>query len=76
MTGKICLFTGATTGIGKVTATALASQGAELVINGRSQPKTEQAAHQIKSETGNQAVHYLLADFAISSRFGNWLQLS
>ena len=64
MHGKICLVTGATSGIGQMTATALAAQGAELIITGRNQLKTEQTARQIKSETGNQAVHYLLADFS------------
>lgn len=64
MSGKICLITGSTAGIGKVTATALASQGAEVIIVGRNQPKTEGVAQQIKTEIGNPSVHYLLADFS------------
>ncbi len=64
MTGKVCLVTGATSGIGKVTATALASLGAEVVITGRNREKTEATIHQIISETGNETVHYLLADFS------------
>ena len=64
MAGKICIVTGATAGIGKVTATALAAQGAELVITGRNQQKTEDTVRQIKSETGNESVQYLLADFS------------
>jgi retinol dehydrogenase 12 len=64
MNGKICLVTGATAGIGKITATALAAQGAELTITGRNQQKTADTVQQIKSETGNQAVQYLLADFS------------
>jgi len=64
MTGKICLVTGATAGIGKVTATELAAQGAELIITGRNQEKTENTVKQIKSKTGNDAVQYLLADFS------------
>jgi NAD(P)-dependent dehydrogenase (short-subunit alcohol dehydrogenase family) len=64
MTGKVCLVTGATSGIGKVTATALASLGAEVVISGRNREKTEATIHQIISETGNETVHYLLADFS------------
>ena len=61
---KICLVTGATAGIGKITATALAAQGAELVIHGRNQEKAEITVNQIKAETGNHQVSYLLADFS------------
>ena len=57
------MVTGATAGIGKVTATALAAQGAEVVIVGRNQQKTESTVQQIISETGNESVEYLLADF-------------
>ncbi len=60
--GKVCLITGATSGIGKVTATALAAQGAEVVITGRNREKTEVTTRQIKSQTGNETIHYLLAD--------------
>lgn len=64
MLGKVCIVTGATAGIGKITATALAAQGAELIITGRNQQKTEATAQQIKSETGNESVQYLLSDFS------------
>jgi len=64
MAGKVCLVTGATSGIGKVTATALASQGAEVVITGRNREKTEATVRQIKSQTSNEAVHCLLAEFS------------
>ena len=61
--GKICLVTGATSGIGKVTAVALAAQAADVVIVGRNAKKTEETAQQIRAETGNDSVHFLLADF-------------
>lgn len=64
MVGKVCLVTGATSGIGKITATALATQGAEVIIAGRNQQKTEDTVQQIKTETGNESIHYLLADFS------------
>jgi retinol dehydrogenase-12 len=64
MNGKVCLVTGATAGIGKITAAALAAQGAELVIHGRNQEKAEITVKQIKAETGNDQVSYLLADFS------------
>jgi NAD(P)-dependent dehydrogenase (short-subunit alcohol dehydrogenase family) len=64
MAGKVCLVTGATAGIGKVTATALAARGADLFIAGRNQRKAEETVSRIQSETGNLTVRYLLADFS------------
>jgi len=64
MQSKVYLVTGATSGIGKVTATALAALGAQVVITGRNQQKAEDTLQQIKSETGSESLHYLLADFA------------
>jgi NAD(P)-dependent dehydrogenase (short-subunit alcohol dehydrogenase family) len=61
---KICLVTGATSGIGKVIATALAAQEAEVVIVGRNAQKTQATVQQIRAETGNDLVHFLLADFS------------
>ena len=39
MNGKICLVTGATNGIGKATAQALAKMGATVIIVGRNPAK-------------------------------------
>lgn len=64
MTGKICLVTGATSGIGKATATALAENGAHVIIVGRNQKKTECTVQKVRAETGNTSVHYLIADFS------------
>lgn len=62
--GKTCLVTGATSGIGRVTALALAARGAELIVVGRNHQKAEDTIGWIKSETGNESVQYLLADFS------------
>jgi len=64
LTGKICLVTGATAGIGRITAAALAGQGAQLVVHGRNKAKTEATVQEIKASTGNQLISYLLADFS------------
>jgi len=64
MDGKICLITGATAGIGKVTATALAEMGANLVITGRDHQKTVDTTQEIIKTTGNQSVDFLIADFS------------
>ena len=64
MHGKICLVTGATAGIGEVTARELARQGATVIVVGRSREKSETTVRQIRQQTGNPAVEYLLADLS------------
>jgi NAD(P)-dependent dehydrogenase (short-subunit alcohol dehydrogenase family) len=64
MQGKVCLVTGATNGIGKATAHALASSGATLVIHGRDPSKTEKTLAELKARSGNPNIHALLADFS------------
>ena len=64
MQGKVCLVTGATNGIGKATAHALASSGATLVIHGRDPIKTEGTQAELKASSGNGDIHTLIADFS------------
>lgn len=47
MDGKVCVVTGATSGIGKAAATALARLGARVVLVGRDRGRAEAAAAQI-----------------------------
>ena len=58
------MVTGATSGIGRETARELASQGATVVVVGRSPEKIVTAVNQIKLETGNHSVHSLLGDLS------------
>jgi NAD(P)-dependent dehydrogenase (short-subunit alcohol dehydrogenase family) len=64
MSGKICLVTGATNGIGKAAAQALAQLGATVVIVGRNAPKTAQLVEEIRASSGNNNVDSLLADLS------------
>ena len=64
MSGKTCLVTGATAGIGEVTARALARRGACVVIVGRSQERCAVTAEAIRRETGNPSVEFLVADLS------------
>jgi NAD(P)-dependent dehydrogenase (short-subunit alcohol dehydrogenase family) len=64
MNGKYCLITGATSGIGEVTALELARMGASVTIIGRSLARCEATTARIKQETGNLTVQYLVADLA------------
>lgn len=64
MKDKIILITGATGGIGKQTALALAQKGATVIITGRNKNSAEQAVQEIKQQANNSSVHYLLSDLA------------
>ncbi len=64
MTGKICMVTGASSGIGQATALALAHLDATMIIVGRSQKKSKNTVQMIKKATGNVNVDYLLADLS------------
>ncbi len=64
MTGKTCLVTGANSGIGKVTAEALARMGARLVIVCRNRERGQPALEEIKKKSGNREVELMTCDFA------------
>ena len=64
MKGQTCLVTGATDGIGKVTARVLAKKGARVIVAGRNRGKAERVVEEIRGQSRNPAVEYLLADFA------------
>ena len=66
MDEKVCLITGATSGIGKATAMGLANMGANVVMVGRDRRRGEAALAEIKEKSGNASVHLILAD--LSSR--------
>src|SRR3954447_204602 len=64
MKGKVCLVTGATSGIGKATATGLAAQGATVVIGCRNREKGEAVKQEIARATGNNSLDLMVADLA------------
>jgi len=64
MKGKVCLVTGGTSGIGQVTAKELARLGATVVIVGRNRQKCEDTVNQIRQQTGNPAVEFLVGDLS------------
>ena len=68
MRNKICLVTGATNGIGQAVATGLANLGATVVISGRSRERAQATVAQIKTETGNPNINYLLADLSVQAQ--------
>ena len=64
MAGKAVLITGGTSGIGKAAAIGLASMGARVGITGRDRTRAEQAATEIKAESGNPSVDVFVADLS------------
>jgi retinol dehydrogenase 14 len=64
MAGRTCLVTGATSGIGKAAASALARLGAELVLVARDPARGQATADELRVATGNPRVELLLADLA------------
>src|SRR6266480_4881819 len=62
MQGKVCVVTGANSGIGKATAMGLAQMGATVVMICRDPAKGEEAQHEIKEKSGNDAIDLMLAD--------------
>ncbi|HLI09292.1 MAG TPA: SDR family oxidoreductase [Ktedonobacteraceae bacterium] len=64
MQGKICMVTGANSGIGKETALGLARKGATVVMVSRDPARGEAAQNEIKAQSGSNNVDLLLADLA------------
>ena len=64
MTGRVCLVTGATNGIGRAAAQALAARGASVLVHGRDRHKAEAMVRDIVEATGNHGVEPIVADFS------------
>jgi NAD(P)-dependent dehydrogenase (short-subunit alcohol dehydrogenase family) len=64
MQGKVCLVTGSSSGIGKVTARELAKMGATVVMICRNRAKGEATLAEIKAESSNAQVDLIVADLS------------
>jgi retinol dehydrogenase-14 len=64
MDGRVCLITGATSGIGKATAMGLANMGAGVVMVGRDRGRGEAALAEIEEGSPNASVELMLADLS------------
>lgn len=62
--GRVCLVTGATSGIGIPACVELARRGATVVLTGRSRERGEEALRQVRRESGSDRVELRLADLA------------
>jgi NAD(P)-dependent dehydrogenase (short-subunit alcohol dehydrogenase family) len=64
MQGKICLITGATSGIGLATAWQLARLDATVVITARNEARGMAAIEKIRQKADGRSAHLLMADFS------------
>jgi len=64
LSGRICLVTGATSGIGEATAHALAKLGASVIVHGRDAARCDRVAAEIQSASGNARIESILGDLA------------
>jgi NAD(P)-dependent dehydrogenase (short-subunit alcohol dehydrogenase family) len=64
---KVCIITGATSGIGKATAEALAEEGARVVLIARNLEKGKMVVNEIQEKTKNQNLDLLIADLSSQS---------
>ena len=64
LSGKIILITGGTSGLGERTALELAQMHAQVVIVGRNEEKTKRVVDELRKQSGNERVEYLLADLS------------
>jgi NAD(P)-dependent dehydrogenase (short-subunit alcohol dehydrogenase family) len=67
LTGKTALVTGSTAGIGHAIARGLAATGAEVVVNGRTQPKVDAAIAAITKAVPGAKVKGVAADVSTAS---------
>jgi NAD(P)-dependent dehydrogenase (short-subunit alcohol dehydrogenase family) len=64
LSNKICLITGATSGIGRATAIAVAETGAIIILVGRNEWKAAEVLREIRARIGNNNVEFLRADLS------------
>jgi NAD(P)-dependent dehydrogenase (short-subunit alcohol dehydrogenase family) len=68
LSGKHALVTGSTGGIGLAIAKALASEGAEVILNGRSSDRVLSAAEEIRAEIPDAVLNDFVGDLSLADR--------
>jgi NAD(P)-dependent dehydrogenase (short-subunit alcohol dehydrogenase family) len=73
LSGKLAVITGAAAGIGKETARALLSRGAQVIIGGRNKAAIEAATQELSSSGAVLAHELDLLSLQSVSRFADWI---
>jgi len=74
MNGKVCMVTGATSGMGEMTARRLAELGATVILVGRNRERGDETLRRIVAATGNTAVELMLADLSSQAQIRQLVQ--
>ena len=72
--GKTVFITGSTVGIGFATAKALLSEGASVVLNGRTPASVTTAVKKLEQEFPNESVSGIAADFSLPKEVNSLLE--
>ncbi len=71
LTGKVCLITGGTSGIGEVTARELARMGCSVVITARDERKAAIAVSKLREKSSSTKITGLVADLSSQDQVRN-----
>jgi NAD(P)-dependent dehydrogenase (short-subunit alcohol dehydrogenase family) len=71
---KICIVTGANSGIGRETAKQLAELDAHVIMVVRNEEKGRTALEEIKEETGKDSLDLMICDFASQKSIRNFVE--
>ena len=75
MKGKICMITGANSGIGKATAIGLAKMGATIVMVCRNENRGKKALEDIKKECNNGNIDLMLVDLSSQEEIYRFIKI-
>jgi NAD(P)-dependent dehydrogenase (short-subunit alcohol dehydrogenase family) len=75
LTGKLALVTGSTRGIGLATAQGLASMGADVIVNGRTQPAVAEAIGKIKGALPSAKLQAMVIDLGTAAGCAELIRL-
>jgi len=74
LNGRVCLVTGATSGIGEVTARVLAQMGATVIVVGRDPQRGAATLDRIKEAAPTAQVEFMLADLSSQAQVRQLVQ--
>ncbi|UCE41743.1 MAG: SDR family NAD(P)-dependent oxidoreductase, partial [Candidatus Aminicenantes bacterium] len=74
LSGKICLITGANTGLGLAVSKKFTNMSANTIMLCRNKEKGENAIHEIKKETPNASVELMICDLSSMTSIQSFIE--